>query len=150
MKPTSLPRRHCLLILLSALSLPCLSMAQENAPAPDPTSPDVQESVTYDLGGQLLTVQRVTEDTIPIQLPPPVAETPAPQPYVPPTAAELAEIAHSHSYNIGGTVYHPKAGPNRSRITFSSSSDHPPVELWSSIDWNLLTPGGFTTPQGEN
>ena len=92
----------------------------------------------------------MTEETIPIQLPQPATETPAPQTYVPPTAAELAESVHSHSYNIGGTVYHPKAGPNRSRVTFSSSSDHPPVELWSSIDWNLLTPGGFTTPQGEN
>lgn len=110
----------------------------------------MKESVTYDLEDRLLTVQKVTEETIPIQPPPPEAETPVQQPATSQTEAERQAELRSHSLSIGGTVYRQAAAPSRSLITIHPDNGAASVVVWSSIDWNLLSPGNFTSPDGES
>lgn len=142
----SFPNILCAFIGLALLSD---SLAQETAAPPDTASADVRSSITYDLGDRLFTVQRVTEETIPIRPSPPAPKPAAPSvPHVP-TLAEIAEAKRYHFLNMGGMTYLTESGSVRSLITWYSGAQSQPLVFWSSIDWDLLRPGNFTSPEGE-
>lgn len=140
----------CFLIVSLALAAPLTSVAQDTPLPPNPDSPDVKESIIYDLEDRLLTIQKVTEETIPILLPLPEPDAPVQQAPTPQTEAERQAELHSHTLSIGGTVFRQAPAPSRSLITIHPNNGGNPIEIWSSIDWNLLTPGNFTSPDGES
>ena len=141
--------RLCPYLIATILNLPNPLSAQDNPPPPDAAFSDVKESVTYDLGDQLLTVQRVTEKTIPITLPQPETFAPATSISSPERLAHRAAMKRIHFLSLGGMVYRLVSGQTRSLITLHTTDGASPVEFWSSIDWNLMRIGNFTSPQGE-
>jgi hypothetical protein len=58
------------------------------------------------------------------------------------------DLARHHDLAIGGTVYRLPNGTARSLITYYQGEGKNPVVIWSSVDWNLLTPGGFVSSDG--
>ncbi len=145
--PSAFPKLIC---IFAAFALPTGLPAQETAAPPDTSSADVRESVTYDLGDRLFTVQRVTEETIPIRLAPPKPD-PTATPVRPiPTPAEMTEASHVHFLSMGGSTYLTESGSTRSLITWYSASSVGTIVFWSSVDWDLLRPGNFTTAEGES
>jgi hypothetical protein len=100
--------------------------------------------VVYDLGDRRMIVQEVTEATLPLLRP-----APAPPPQAPSAGADGDPApAEYHMLWFGCTVYRPATGVPRSLITFWQPHGGGPLVFWSSIDWNLLSAGGFTTPEG--
>ncbi len=139
-------------MISAVLNPPALSQEPLEVPPKGPiidsNSPDVKSSVTYDLGNRLLTIQEVTDKTLPKPPPPPIP------PLVPAiSSTELLKALAMQNMDrfmaFGGTIYHLGTGFTRSLITYHQGDGKAPVVFWSSFDWNLLTIGNFELPTGQ-
>ncbi len=134
-------------ILISALTAVCATAYA--APATDAiivTDPSkIVDSITYDLGDRLLTVQELTKDALPMPLPPPVI-TPAPT-----TPRRIVRPTQSHGFlNVGVHVYKRANQPTRSLIHYHTSGQAEAITFWSAADWSLIAGiGNLTAPDGK-
>lgn len=142
---------------LAAFCLPSLVIAQESnltptgTPTPpviDVNSPDVKNTRIYDLGDRRMIVQEVTEATLPLLRPEPAKESSLPPEALSAGEGGGPEPVEFHTLIFGGTVHRSATGALRSLITLWQPHAAGPLVFWSSIDWSLLTVGGFTTPEG--
>ncbi len=91
-------KTHPFLILLITTAIMTAASGQEasnveaKSVAIDPNSPDVQSSLTYDLGDRLLTIQEVTEKTL--------ASPPTPLPSA--MAQPIQKFGNSRNYASQG------------------------------------------------
>jgi hypothetical protein len=144
-----------MLTISMVLVLKCPAPGQEAATAPleqrivDPNSPDVKSSLIYDLGDRLLTVQEVTDKTLPTP-PAPVTLPPAPQASALEAMKERVKQQRNRYLSFSGTVYRAANGSACSLITLYQQAGRAPLVFWSSFDWNLMTIGDFEAPDGEH
>ena len=114
------------------------SLSAQDAAGPATLSVDpsnLVESITYDLGDRLLTVQEVTEEVLPT--PPNVAEPSLLQQSSLPRNPALG-LRSFQTLSFGATVYRTNAGPTRSLVSYHPKGGTDSVTFWSSADWSLL------------
>lgn len=119
--------------------------ASSGLPLPQIDPANIVNSVTYDLGDRLLTVEQVNELALPT--PPPMI-VPVPTPHSP--QVQAPQEAPMELVSMGATIYTGKTGPARTLVTYQVKGEAM-IEFWSSADWRLLANlGSFQSEDGRN
>jgi hypothetical protein len=127
---------------ISTLAVIIATALAEPAPElPIVTDPaKIIQSITYDLGERLLTVQELTKEALPMPpVLPPVVQAPA-TPYRSPF-----RLQRRASISVGAQIYKRGNQPTRSFLTYHLPGQQQSITFWSSADWSLIAAIGRLT-----